>query len=65
MDHLSGGFQCHVSAVLDGSFVVLLKQDRADEMPTMMASSLACCKSVKLDVQALIDRLGLDHGSMH
>ena len=25
----------------------------------------ACCKSTKLDVQALIDRLGADHGSMH
>jgi hypothetical protein len=24
-----------------------------------------CCKSTKLDVQALIDRLGPDHGSMH
>ena len=24
-----------------------------------------CCKSTKLDVQALIDRLGSDHGSMH
>ncbi|MER9588558.1 hypothetical protein NKI94_07090 [Mesorhizobium australicum] len=24
-----------------------------------------CCKSTKLDVQALIDRLGADHGSMH
>ncbi|QKC83619.1 hypothetical protein [Mesorhizobium sp. NZP2077] len=25
----------------------------------------ACCKSTKLDVQTLIDRLGPDHGSMH
>ncbi|MBB6414254.1 hypothetical protein [Mesorhizobium sangaii] len=25
----------------------------------------ACCKSTKLDIQALIDRLGPDHGSMH
>lgn len=24
-----------------------------------------CCKSTKLDVQALIDRLGAEHGSMH
>ncbi|RWO77207.1 hypothetical protein [Mesorhizobium sp.] len=24
-----------------------------------------CCKSTKLDIQALIDRLGRDHGSMH
>ncbi|MER9868253.1 hypothetical protein NKJ35_13800 [Mesorhizobium sp. M0136] len=24
-----------------------------------------CCKSTKLDIQALIDRLGHDHGSMH
>jgi len=24
-----------------------------------------CCKSAKLDIQALIDRLGPDHGSMH
>jgi hypothetical protein len=24
-----------------------------------------CCKSTKLDIQALIDRLGSDHGSMH
>ena len=24
-----------------------------------------CCKSTKLDIQALIDRLGPDHGSMH
>ena len=24
-----------------------------------------CCKSTKLDVQALIDRLGPDHGAMH
>ncbi|RWO58751.1 hypothetical protein [Mesorhizobium sp.] len=24
-----------------------------------------CCKSRKLDIQALIDRLGRDHGSMH
>lgn len=24
-----------------------------------------CCKSTKLDVQALIDRLGSGHGSMH
>ncbi|PZV33365.1 hypothetical protein [Mesorhizobium kowhaii] len=24
-----------------------------------------CCKSTKLDVPALIDRLGADHGSMH
>ncbi|WP_287376829.1 hypothetical protein [Mesorhizobium sp.] len=24
-----------------------------------------CCKSMKLDIQALIDRLGRDHGSMH
>lgn len=24
-----------------------------------------CCKSTKLDVQALIDRLGADHGLMH
>ena len=25
----------------------------------------ACCKMTKLDIQALIDRLGADHGSMH
>ena len=25
----------------------------------------ACCKSTKLDVQALIDQLGPDHGAMH
>ncbi|WP_095081925.1 hypothetical protein [Mesorhizobium sophorae] len=25
----------------------------------------ACCKMTKLDIQALIDKLGLDHGSMH
>ncbi|MBM2715489.1 hypothetical protein JQK88_30645 [Mesorhizobium caraganae] len=24
-----------------------------------------CCKSTKLDIQALIERLGPDHGSMH
>jgi hypothetical protein len=24
-----------------------------------------CCKSTKLDILALIDRLGPDHGSMH
>ncbi|PZV36311.1 hypothetical protein [Mesorhizobium kowhaii] len=24
-----------------------------------------CCKSTKLDIQALVDRLGPDHGSMH
>ncbi|RWI11522.1 hypothetical protein [Mesorhizobium sp.] len=24
-----------------------------------------CCKSTKLNIQALIDRLGRDHGSMH
>jgi hypothetical protein len=24
-----------------------------------------CCRSTKLDIQALIDRLGRDHGSMH
>lgn len=24
-----------------------------------------CCKSTKLDIQGLIDRLGRDHGSMH
>jgi hypothetical protein len=24
-----------------------------------------CCKSTRLDIQALIDRLGPDHGSMH
>ena len=24
-----------------------------------------CCKSTKLDIQAQIDRLGSDHGSMH
>ncbi|WP_287290213.1 hypothetical protein [Mesorhizobium sp.] len=24
-----------------------------------------CCKSTKLDIRALIDRLGRDHGSMH
>ncbi|MCH4560332.1 hypothetical protein [Mesorhizobium jarvisii] len=24
-----------------------------------------CCRSTKLDIPALIDRLGLDHGSMH
>jgi hypothetical protein len=24
-----------------------------------------CCKSTKLDVQGLINRLGPDHGSMH
>jgi len=24
-----------------------------------------CCKSTKLDVQTLIDRLGPDHGAMH
>ena len=24
-----------------------------------------CCKSTKLDIQALIDRLGPGHGSMH
>ena len=24
-----------------------------------------CCKSTKLDIEALIDRLGSDHGSMH
>ncbi|WP_287067137.1 hypothetical protein, partial [Mesorhizobium sp.] len=24
-----------------------------------------CCRSTKLDIQALIDRLGGDHGSMH
>jgi len=24
-----------------------------------------CCKSTKLDIQALIDRLGPDHGSMY
>ena len=24
-----------------------------------------CCKSTKLDIQSLIDRLGPDHGSMH
>jgi hypothetical protein len=24
-----------------------------------------CCKSTNLDIQALIDRLGPDHGSMH
>ncbi|MER9947671.1 hypothetical protein [Mesorhizobium sp. M0047] len=25
----------------------------------------ACCESTQLDIQALIDRLGPDHGSMH
>jgi hypothetical protein len=25
---------------------------------------LRCCKSTKLDVQALIDKLGADHGSI-
>ena len=25
----------------------------------------ACCKMTKLDIQALIDRLGPDHGSIH
>lgn len=25
----------------------------------------ACCRSTKLDIQALINRLGADHGSMH
>ncbi|WP_095088342.1 hypothetical protein [Mesorhizobium sophorae] len=24
-----------------------------------------CCKSTKLDIQTLIDRLGPNHGSMH
>ena len=24
-----------------------------------------CCKSTKLDIQALIERLGPDHGAMH
>lgn len=24
-----------------------------------------CCRSTKLDIQSLIDRLGPDHGSMH
>ena len=24
-----------------------------------------CCKSTKLDIKSLIDRLGADHGSMH
>ena len=25
----------------------------------------ACCKSTKLDIQALIEKLGPDHGAMH
>ena len=47
-------------------------------MPHTLANTLAahesiyvnsghpmCCKSTKLDIQALIDRLGPNHGSMH
>ncbi len=42
----------------------------ADTLPanvrfTVNCGHPACCKSTKLDAQALIDRLGPGHGSMH
>ncbi|MCZ8548653.1 hypothetical protein OOJ09_31235 [Mesorhizobium qingshengii] len=37
----------------------------ANESLSITCGHPACCKSTKLDIQALIDRLGPDHGSMH
>jgi len=55
------GFQCHVAGALDGPFVALLEQDRADEADDGLLIGEAAAPAVAVDA----DRDDHQEGQFH